>query len=229
MSQHNTICLIVAAGTSTRFSGENGHDIIPKQYVSIKGQPIIRRCVQAFLNNSLIDNIRVVYNPEHQELYKNAISDLDILSPVQGGKTRQESVYNGLLSLEEFNPKKVLIHDAARPLIDNEVITNIVQELDTADAVIPAIQIVDTIKRCKDNIIKETLDRSELFKAQTPQGFNYKEIIAAHKNCTNVSYNFTDDASIFEYLDKKVKIVPGSSSNFKITSQNDLKMAEALL
>lgn len=227
MTKYNTICLIVAAGSGERLSGD-----IPKQYLLLNDKPILRHSVESFLTHPEIDTVRVVYNPEHQELYRSTVGGLPILHPVEGGKTRQESVLLGLLSLEKYSPQKVLIHDAARPLVDARIISDIINALDTTNAAIPALPIDDTIKTCENGKIINTVPRENLMIAQTPQGFVYKEILAAHKLVNSKNNNsslFTDDASLFEHINKEVKIIAGSQNNFKITTKSDLQRAEIIM
>lgn len=234
MTQYNTIALIVAAGSGERLSGDT-----PKQYLPLNGKPILRHSVGAFSNHPQIDAVRVVYNPEYQALYNNAVGDLHTLPPVAGGKTRQESVRLGLLSLAQHSPQKILIHDAARPLVDARIISDIINTLDTTNAVIPTLPIGDTIKNCENGKITNTIPREKLMLAQTPQGFDYKEILEAHKtlnsepSIANSKDNnlplFTDDASLFEHLNKEVKFIAGSQNNFKITTKSDLQRAENIM
>jgi len=239
MTKYNTIALIVAAGSGERLGGN-----VPKQYLNLSGKPILRHSVQTFLNHPRVDAVCVVYNPEFQELYNNAVDDLSILPPVSGGKTRQESVRLGLENIEKYAPQKVLIHDAARPLVDNRIISNIIDALDSSTGVIPAIAVDDTIKTVENGKIISTLPREKLMRAQTPQGFVFSEIVSANnavnrepcsvnntepRNTNNAPPIFTDDASLFEHIGKPVSIVAGSQNNFKITTYEDLKRAEIVM
>lgn len=238
MTQYNTICLIVAAGSGERFSAPSGGKL-SKQYCALGGIPILRHSVVTFINHPQIDAVRVIYNPVNTEYYENAVMGLDMLSPVAGGSLRQDSVQLGLQSIAEFSPQKVLIHDAARPLVDVQIISQIINKLDKVNAAIPVFQITDTVKNCENGKIIETLPRDNLFAAQTPQGFVYKEILEAYNSVSNRQNKqksqkskppiFTDEASLFEYLHKEVSIVNGSQRNLKITTNEDLKIAEALL
>lgn len=219
---HHTICLIAAAGSGTRVG-----DQLPKQYLPLAGVPMLRHTVLAFLNHQGIDAVRVIYNPEHQDLYDTAVGDLDLLSPVAGGAARQESVRLGLESLREFSPRRVLIHDAARPLVNARVIDRVLEAIATHKAVIPVLPVEDTIKRCADGHIIHTINRTDLMRAQTPQGFSYSDILNAHDRTKG--QEFTDDAAINEHLNIPVTTVRGSQINFKITTNEDLKRAEKLM
>ena len=237
MTKYNTICLIVAAGDGVRM--QSPEQDIPKQYQKLANSPVLRHSAQAFIHNPKIDKVRIIFNPKHQELYDASVGDLDLLPPVAGGKTRQESVYLGLQSIAEFSPQNVLIHDAARPLVNDNIIFDVISGLTKSNAAIPAIALSDTLKKCTNGKIIETLPRENIFCAQTPQGFIYKEILETHEKAakepsphpspTGRGSFFTDDASIFEYFQKEVTIVPGSITNIKITNPEDFKIAEALL
>ena len=148
---------------------------------------------------------------------------------INGGETRQESVFNGLNSLPS-NVEKVLIHDGARCLIEPSLIDKCALELEKNDAVILATKVTDTIKIVDDKgFIKETPDRNNLWAAQTPQGFLVERLRKAHVLAIEKNWTVTDDASLFEILNWKVKIIEGNSSNIKITSPLDLKIAKLFL
>ena len=134
------IAIIVAAGNSTRFNYE-----IPKQYFVINGKTVLNWTIKAFLASDFIDNVLVVINNEHRDLYYQSIEELNILNPIIGGKTRNESVFLGLKALEEFYPENVLIHDAARPLISTKLIDKVVLQLKKHSVVDVGISLNDTI------------------------------------------------------------------------------------
>jgi len=222
MNKLKTICIIVAAG-----HGSRANSTTPKQYISLNGLPILRHTVLTFINNPNIDDIIVVYNPNHKDFYDLAIGDLEILPPVAGGITRQESVLRGLESIKELKPHKVLIHDAARPLVPSNVINEVIDKIEENISVVPAIEVEDTLKHCKEGMIIDTIDRTELVRVQTPQGFIYKEILDCHKNAKGM--RFTDDAAIKEYFGHNVITVEGSQFNFKITTSEDFERAEKIM
>lgn len=221
MNSLHTVCLIVAAGTSSRCPGD-----IPKQYMQLGGIPILRHAALAFLQHRLIDSVIVIIHPDHKNLYEEALGDLQLPKPIVGGPTRQESVRKGLEAISSYNPVNVLIHDAARPLVTEHIIDRVVTALDTENSVIPVLPVEDTIKKCADGAIIHTIDRSDLFRAQTPQGFQYESILNAHTKLKNI--DVTDDAAIHEKLGIKVSTVTGSQLNFKITTQDDLQRAERI-
>ncbi len=208
--------LVVAGGIGERLGGD-----MPKQYLSISGVPILQQSILAFTNHPAISGVRPVINKEHQGYYKQISQDLDCLPPVFGGDTRQKSVRLGLESLAEFAPDIVLIHDAARPFVDSELIDRVIAALKTSKAAIPGIPVTDTTKSVKDGIIIETIPREHLSLAQTPQGFHFDVIMKLHQQCVD-SAHFSDDASLCEHNNIAVQIVPGNILNRKITTMVDM-------
>jgi len=215
------IALIVAAGRGTRAAGP-----LPKQYRTIGGEPVLRRTVQAFRRHARISQVRVVIHRDDRALYDAATSGLDVLSPVEGGGTRQDSVRLGLESLTDLAPVRVLIHDGARPFVSPDVIDRVIDGLDRSPGVIAALPVTDTIKRANaaEPAIQDTVDRRGLWRAQTPQGFRYGEILAAHRAAAGA--DLTDDAAVAAQANVKVILVPGSEENVKITTDDDLRRAE---
>src|SRR6185437_5879426 len=159
------IALVVAAGRGTRLGGER-----PKQYRSLGGKALLTHSLERLVGHPRIDCVRVVYHPADQDLYEAAVAGLDLLPPVPGGVARQDSARLGLESLESLAPSRVLIHDAARPFIDDIVIDRVLDALDDAPGAIPARPVADTVKRGDKGVVTETLDRAKLWRVQTPQG-----------------------------------------------------------
>jgi 2-C-methyl-D-erythritol 4-phosphate cytidylyltransferase/2-C-methyl-D-erythritol 2,4-cyclodiphosphate synthase len=223
------IALIVAAGRGTRATG-NG-DSRPKQYRSLGGQAILRRSVEAFLGHAAIDGVRVVFAEEDRPLYESAVAGLDLLPPVRGGATRRESVLLGLESLAEDPPRFVLIHDAARPLVPARVIAAVRAALEHHPGAVPAMAIPDTIKDVKAGHVRGTVPRDHMWRAQTPQGFRYADILAAHRTAASEmdAERFTDDAMIAEDVGLDVVAVPGDEDNMKITTDADFARAERIM
>ncbi|MCC7259858.1 MAG: bifunctional 2-C-methyl-D-erythritol 4-phosphate cytidylyltransferase/2-C-methyl-D-erythritol 2,4-cyclodiphosphate synthase [Alphaproteobacteria bacterium] len=226
MANGPTIALIAAAGSGSRMGGDT-----PKQYLSVGGMPILRRSVQAFLNHPEVDAVYVVINPGYRRLYDQAIEGLDLPEPIIGGGTRQESVRRALEHLERLPnpPYKVLIHDAARPFVGARIISDVVHGLDEKNAIIPALPVRDTLKRVQFQAVTATVERADLWQAQTPQGFRFYEILEAHRIAAAQGKQFTDDAAINENVDIVVHTVLGAESNFKITTQEDLEKARQLV
>lgn len=219
-----TVALIVAAGRGSRMPGD-----VPKQYRQLRGQSILRHVLDAFMAHPSIDEVHAVIHPDDRDRFSGACRGLDIGSPVMGGDTRRESVRNGLDSLAVGTPPaQVLIHDGARPLVSPALIDRVVGALDNADGVVPALPLTDTVKRVDGDAIIETVDRSGLFRAQTPQGFKYHGLLSAHASAAEGS-NFTDDASIAEAAGLRVAVVAGEERNIKITHDDDLALAGAWL
>lgn len=219
------IALVSAAGRGTRFVSK--YDI-PKQYISIGDKTILRLAIESLINTDDIDGVVVIIHQDDIEMYHKSIIGIDgILGYVFGGATRQESIKNGLDFIKQFNPENVLIHDANRPLVDKKLIRSIVKTLEMETCVIPAVQIADTLKKCNNDKILWTVDRTNLWRAQTPQGFKYSTIYSLHHKY--IDKQFTDDASIAEYDGIEVKIIPGSDNNIKITTDKDYELAKKII
>jgi len=210
--------LIVAAGSGSRHGGD-----LPKQYQMLGGMPVLRHAVRAFLGHSAIGPLRIVIGPGHEALFAAAVGDLNLAPPILGGATRQESVRLGLESLITDSPDRVLIHDAARPLIDRDTIDRVIGALDAAPAAIAALPVVDSLRREAGGAV----DRSGLWQVQTPQGFDFGTILATHRSAAGGLA--TDDASLAELAGIPIKLVEGAMSNLKITHAGDLTTASAFL
>lgn len=224
-----TAAIIVAAGSGTRAA--QGTDV-PKQYSNLGGQGVLAHSLRTFAAQDMVDAIIVVVNPEHRSLYDVAAGQapsVKLLPPVSGGASRQSSVLAGLEALGELRPSRILIHDAARPFVSSATIAAVLSALDGHAAALAAVPVADTLKRAApDNLVAETIERTGLWRAQTPQGFRYPEILAAHRRAAaNITTTFTDDASIAEWAGLTVALVPDSAANTKITTAEDLAMAQA--
>ncbi|MDG4719675.1 MULTISPECIES: bifunctional 2-C-methyl-D-erythritol 4-phosphate cytidylyltransferase/2-C-methyl-D-erythritol 2,4-cyclodiphosphate synthase [Thalassospira] len=215
--------VIVAAGSGSRFG-----DPIPKQYHTLGSKTLLGHCIECFARHTSPHLVQVVYNPDHQAWYNNAITEIGIHSlpaPVCGGVTRQQSVLNGLRALEAQQPDIVLIHDAARPGISDEVIAHVLGALESHSGAIPTLPVTDTIKQTTDaGIITKTVPRETLQRAQTPQGFVFKTILKAHLKYEG--QEFTDDAALLEAMGIDVICVEGTTSNDKITRRDDIGRAQ---
>jgi len=215
--------LVLAGGSGSRVGAD-----IPKQYLNIGGTPIIRRTVEIFLSHPAVDIVQVVIGAEDTERCHKALAGLELPDPVAGGATRQDSGRKGLEALEEYSPDYVLIHDAARPFVDHGTIDRVIQALDQASAVLPAVPVADTLKRGNGAppIVVATIDRENIWRAQTPQGFRFGEILSAHRAAAGMQ--LTDDTAVAEHAGIAVSLVPGTEENFKITTQEDLRRAERM-
>lgn len=216
---HKIFCIILAGGKGSRLNPQ-----IPKQFLKIDDKSILELSILEFYHSNHISKIQLVINPSFVTNTKEQISKYGLLEPVTGGKTRQESVLNGLKAICKYKPDYVLIHDAARPFIDCLTIQKIVDSLKKNDAVVPAVKLVDSLKYCEDNIVIKSVARDSLYQIQTPQAFKFDKIYKYHLQTKD--NNFTDDASIFENFGEQVKIIEGSINNFKITTNEDLQRAK---
>ncbi len=216
------IALVVAAGRGTRLEGP-----LPKQYRPLGGRPLLRHSVEALTSHPRVDGVRVVIHGDDRALYDAAVEGLAVMAPVEGGAARQDSVRLGLESLGDLAPERVLIHDAARPFVDPAVIGRVVAALDSDEGAIPALAVTDTVKRADAGLIAATLDRAGLWRAQTPQGFRFAAILAAHRAVKGD--DLPDDAAVAERAGLSVRLVPGTEENFKVTTADDLLRAERAL
>ena len=212
------VALVVAAGRGTRLGGE-----IPKQYQDLGGRPILAHALEAFINHPKVSGVRVVIHPDDNHHYLRAATGLELPAPVIGGETRQDSVCRGLEALASDPPNAVLIHDAARPFISAKTITASLDALTSTPGAIAAIPVSDTLKRAQKFRIQETLDRTSLWQAQTPQSFLFADILSAHRAAAGLS--LTDDAAVAERAGLAVTIIAGSQDNVKITTAEDLARA----
>jgi 2-C-methyl-D-erythritol 4-phosphate cytidylyltransferase/2-C-methyl-D-erythritol 2,4-cyclodiphosphate synthase len=214
--------LVVAAGQGSRFGAP-----LPKQYLPLGGANILRHAVAALAEHRRVANVLVAIRPEDRALFDSSVAGLAVVPPVAGGPTRQESVRLGLEALAAYRPHRVLIHDGARPFPDQQLVDRVIDGLDKAVAAIPCLPLRDTIKRAEGGTIHETIDRSALWRAQTPQGFHFDEILAAHRAA--IGRELTDDAAVAEAAGLVPLIVDGSEDNLKVTTHEDLAAAERLI
>jgi 2-C-methyl-D-erythritol 4-phosphate cytidylyltransferase/2-C-methyl-D-erythritol 2,4-cyclodiphosphate synthase len=214
--------LVVAAGRGSRFGGA-----LPKQYLTLGGATVLRRAVAAFAQHPRVSGVQAVIRSEDRGLFDHAVAGLPILTPVAGGPTRQDSVRLGLEALAIHHPARVLIHDGARPFPDAALVDRVIDGLDRAPAAIPCLPLSDTIKRIEDGIIQETIDRSALWRAQTPQGFHFDAILMAHRAV--IGRELTDDAAVAEAAGLPPLLVGGNEGNIKVTTIEDLAAAERLI
>jgi len=216
---------IVAAGSGTRFGGDT-----PKQFVKLAGRPILLRSIEKFDLCGGIDSIVVVVSEASVEQTRSIVEAAEFVKPVEivvGGATRAGSTANGLSTIKD-NDGIVLVHDAARPLVNINDIQRVIDAAKEFGAACLASPVADTIKRVADGEIEETIDRTSLMSAQTPQGFAVEILRRAFASAGDFE-NATDECSLVESVGGKVKIVAATSPNMKITTQEDLRLAEAIL
>jgi 2-C-methyl-D-erythritol 4-phosphate cytidylyltransferase / 2-C-methyl-D-erythritol 2,4-cyclodiphosphate synthase len=222
-----TATVIVAAGRGLRaesaFEG-------PKQFAPIGAETVLAKSIAAFESHEEISVIQPVIHAGDRARYEDAVPGHDrIEAPVIGGSTRQESVYAGLAALAEYGVERVLVHDAARPFVDHRTITDVLNAIDSGVCALPATPQSDTLKRVDGNgFVVETIPRQNLYCAQTPQGFRFAEIFAAHEMLRKSGRNdCSDDAQVAELAGLRVRVVPSSAANVKLTTAEELKSAIA--
>lgn len=216
--------LIAAAGSGTRL----GHET-PKQYLKINGKTILRHTIESFLSHPDIVSIHVIIDPQHADLYHDAVQGLDLPPYIAGSKTRNKSIFNGIKKLSNLKNKDIiLIHDAARPLIDREKIGIVSRETQKSGACTLAMRSTETLKRSNNsNEITDNIERENCWHIQTPQGFHYGLIKQAHEQ--NTDETITDDTSLVQALGHKVTLIEGSKTNIKITTQDDLELIKTIM
>lgn len=223
--------IVLAAGRGLRFSSK-----IPKPLVKINSRPIIIYCLQALSKHRYIRDIIVVVNPKNSKGIISKIRKYRIAKVsriVKGGRRRQDSVYHGLKAVDS-RAELVLIHDVARPFIDKETISKAIREAKRSGAAIAGVPVKATIKEvhCPQStvhspfIVKKTLNRGNLWEIQTPQVFKKSLILKAYNKFGNI--DVTDDAALAERLGVRVRVVRGSYNNIKITTPEDLLIAQAI-
>lgn len=221
-SSFNSV-IIVAAGAGKRMNSS-----VAKQFIEINEKTILAYTIEKFENCSEIHEIIIVVNKDSVEFCRNNIVNKynfeKVKHIVEGGKERQDSVYNGLLKANK-KTDIVLIHDGVRPFIESENIKEVIEQTKKYDCCVLGVKVKDTIKVCDENgFILQTPDRSFLWAAQTPQAFKYNLILEAYEKALSKDCSATDDSVIAEMAGHKVKLVEGSYENIKITTKEDLAM-----
>jgi 2-C-methyl-D-erythritol 4-phosphate cytidylyltransferase len=220
--------IVVAAGKGERMGRE-----LPKAFLPVCGIPLLIHTLRAITQSTLISKITIVVAPEREALCRDMLHSYAPfripLAVVHGGAERQDSVRLGLATLDPTS-EIVAIHDAARPFLEREILDRSIETAAIYGGALVAVPARDTIKRVReDGTIVETIPRQQLWLAQTPQTFRVSLIREAHARALAEGAVVTDDAALLERLGKVVQIVPGSYRNFKITTPEDLQVAEALL
>ena len=223
--------VIVAAGRGVRMGGT-----MPKQYRLLAGRPVLSHSLDQLASHPDIEQVVVAIHPDDREYFNQAVSscvaDHSKIRAVSGGDSRQQSVLRGLESFSGVEPDGILIHDGARPFADHDLMDRLIAALAASSGAIAALQVVDTLKKSApgndgDFYISSTVDREGLWRAQTPQAFDFGKILDAHRAAAGLS--LTDDAAIAENAGIDVLLVAGSEKNFKITTNEDLQRAEFML
>ncbi len=219
--------LIPAAGMGKRMGASHN-----KLRLQLLGKPLLAWTLEAVAAAECIEWIGVIGQPEDFPIWEALLGDLNLRQPVhliQGGETRQASVFNGLKALPE-TAEYVLIHDGARCLATPDLINRCAQALETYAGLIAAVPVKDTIKIVnREGIVVQTPARDSLWAAQTPQGFHVEPLRIAHEMAVTKGWEVTDDAALFERLGYAVHVVLGEETNLKITTPSDLPLAERIL
>ena len=217
--------IIPAAGRGKRIGAS-----VPKQFLEIQGKPLLHHTLTVFASCELIDYVVLVMpRTDVDETGDDWLNKYEIVREVVvGGEQRQDSVYNGFNSLEE-ETGIVVVHDGVRPFTTPQMITATVEAAQQHGAAITAIPVSDTVKQAADGFVKQTVSRDGLWRVQTPQAFQCGLLQQAFKKAKKDSYYGTDEGSLVEYLGERVKIVPGSELNIKITRKEDLVLGESLV
>ena len=219
--------LIPAAGSGRRMGSDRNKLLLP-----LLGRPILAWTLQSAEDADSIDWIGIIGQPIDFPDFNAILTLLNLTKPVvliQGGSTRQASVYQGLQALPE-SAEQVLIHDGARCLATPELFNRCSEALQTCEGLIAAVTVKDTIKVVDTDLrVTGTPDRAYLWAAQTPQGFQVDLLKACHEKGLQYQWEVTDDAALFEKCGLQVKIVPGEETNLKVTTPVDLAIAQFVL
>jgi 2-C-methyl-D-erythritol 4-phosphate cytidylyltransferase len=221
----DAVAILVAAGRGERMGADR-----PKAFLELGGDALLVRAARAFEAAPSVGRLVAVVPESELAEAKRLLSGLVKLhAVVKGGERRQDSVLAGLGAVPDGFDGVVLVHDAARPLVDVELVEAVAQQAAATGAALPVLPIVDTVKRVRGGRVVETLDRAELGGAQTPQGFRAALLHEACEAAARAGLAVTDEAMAVERLGKPVHAVPGSPRNRKITTPSDLAWAEGVL
>lgn len=217
--------ILLLGGNGNRLKSE-----LPKQFIKINKKEVFLYSYEIFLNHPDIDKIILVTLKEFIPFVKEKVN-LEKTIVIEGGLTRQESVFNALKYLKDkINDSDVIIiHDACRPLITTSIITSSINEIKDNDAVITSMEATNSLAIKDGDYLSYYIDRSKVVEIQTPQTFRYKDIYEAHLNAYINKKSYTDDGSILENKFKKIKLIRGNSFNFKITTFEDLILFERII
>ncbi len=216
-----TSVIIVAAGAGTRF-GEM------KQFAYLRAKPVLEWTLERFEAHAGVGAVALVL-PDENDLKHYRMRYPKIIDIVRGGDRRQDSVWQGFRLLGAVGPEIVLVHDGARPLVPADLISRVIEAARADGAAVPVLAVEDTVKEVRDGRVAGTVDRTFLFRAQTPQGFRYDVLKKALDAARKDRFYGTDEAALVERLGLPVTAVPGDPRNIKITTPADIPIAEALL
>jgi 2-C-methyl-D-erythritol 4-phosphate cytidylyltransferase len=227
MKTRRNLAVIAASGTGSRIDSK-----MPKQFLEIGGKPVLARTIECFEKSGLIDEIILAVPEAYLAFTSQTVVDKfnfrKIKKIISGGETRQESVLAGLKACPRTTGE-VAIHDGVRPFVRQTLIDKLFEEVKKTGAVIPAVMAKETVKFVDKEMTCKTLPRKNIYLAQTPQVFNYAAILEIHEKAAEADYEATDDAMLAEQYGMTVRVVPGYYDNIKITTAEDLILAEELL
>ncbi len=240
---NDVIAIIVAAGKGTRFSDGSNGNYLPKQYAMLRGKPVLAHSISLFEGMSAVGGIIVIVPQEFKDFtWENVIKPngyKKVIAVIDGGADRQDSVAKGLKSLGlkslglkalgDLAPSIILVHDGVRPLADAALCERVIEAAKIYGSTAPGVAVKDTIKRCENGFVKNTMDRSELFAMQTPQGFQSELLYEAYVNAEKQGIRATDDTMLVEAIGRPTFITKGDYKNIKITTAEDLSIAEYLM
>jgi 2-C-methyl-D-erythritol 4-phosphate cytidylyltransferase len=221
----NALAILVAAGRGERMGAS-----CPKAFLALAGEPLLLRSARAFESAATVGAIVAVVPRDLVEDARRLLAPIrKLLAVVAGGERRQDSVLAGLKQAPDGFAGVVLVHDAARPLVEPVLVDAVATAADSAGAALPVLPVADTLKRVSDGRVVGTVDRAELGAAQTPQGFRLELLARAYELAFRERLTLTDEAMAVERLGEPVVAVPGSTFNRKITPPEDLAWAESVL
>ncbi len=219
------LAILVAAGRGERMGSER-----PKAFLDLAGEPLLLRAARAFDAAPSVDQVVAVVPQAEREAARTLLEPIrKLLAVVSGGERRQDSVLEGMKQVPAGFDGVVLVHDAARPLVDVALVERVVREAAACGAALPVLPLADTVKRVRDGSVVETLDRGELAAAQTPQGFRFPLLAEAYEAAFRDRLTLTDEAMAVERIGATVHAVPGSPRNRKLTTPEDLAWAEGIV
>jgi len=231
MADIKAAAVITAGGLGKRFDTQGG-DNLPKQFISLSGKPVIAHSILTLEKSALVTNIIVVVPENWVEHTRREVVEKfnlkKVFNVVSGGNERQESVLRGLKAVPD-KPDVVVVHDGVRPFVTLELVEEVITKAFESGGAIAAIPATDTIKMSTpEQIIESTVPREKIWFAQTPQAFKYDIISEALEKASREKYFGTDEAELVERLGREVKIIFGSRENLKITTPEDIKLAELI-
>lgn len=219
--------IIPASGTGSRFGGKT-----PKQFIKFEGKEVIAHTLNKFnslneIHSIIIATQKKYFGKIHKIISENKFGK--VVALVEGGKMRQDSVYNALRLINFKKDDFIIVHDAVRPFVSKKLIRNLILNSKKFNAVIPGLKINDTVKNLnKDNFVKETVPRENIWRIQTPQVFRYDVLMNSYKKAIAGNYYGTDESSLAEYGGYKVKVIDGEVNNIKITTKNDINPTDKI-